>query len=233
MAFRENVALKLEIRDIVIADAVLILAFTLALSGGIFSIGNPNFAGTLLLIMPIAAVGVTLNFVLHELMHRTMARHYGAISGFKTSLPGLFVTIVTGALGFLLGIPGATMIYASRFSVREHGIVSIAGPLTNLAIFAGVIIVAFAFAQVLTGPYISAALSFLLFISLWLAFFNLLPLPPLDGHAIFMWNKPVYIATMGVTLALILYLHFVSIASLVYILIIALIMSQFMRFSRF
>ncbi|MGI0134138.1 MAG: site-2 protease family protein, partial [Candidatus Micrarchaeaceae archaeon] len=192
--------------------------------------GRPDALGGLLLVLPIAAIGVTLNFIIHELMHRQMARHYGAIAGFKMSLGGLFVTIVTGGLGFLLGIPGATMIYASRFSIREHGIVSIAGPLTNLAIFLGVIIVTFAMAPA-SGSYLAAALSFLAFISLWLAFFNLLPIPPLDGHAVFTWSKPIYIATMGITLALILLLHFVSLASLVYVLIKALVMSQFMRFT--
>ena len=230
MAFRENVALHMEIRDIVIANLVLIIAFTLALSGGVFSLGRPDAIGSLVLILPIAAIGVTLNFVVHELMHRTMARHYGAIAGFRTSLSGLFVTLITGALGFLLGIPGATMIYASRFSIKEHGIVSIAGPATNLVIFLGVMVATFLIAPV-TGSYMQAALSFLAFISLWLAFFNLLPIPPLDGHAVFTWNKPVYIAAMGGTLALIVLLHFVSIASLIYVIIIALVMSQFMRFT--
>lgn len=32
----------------------------------------------------------------------------------------------------------------------------------------------------------------------FLAFFNLLPIPPLDGSKILAWNAPVYIAAMAV-----------------------------------
>ncbi|MDE1868464.1 MAG: hypothetical protein KGH60_00650 [Candidatus Micrarchaeota archaeon] len=239
MAFRENVALHLEIRDIIIADLVLIVAFSLAASGGVLFGGRVpgTWLQTFVFVLPIAAVGVTLNFVLHELMHRTMARHYGAIAGFRTSLPGLFVTLITGAFGFLLGIPGATMIYASRFSLKEHGIVSLAGPLTNLAIFLIFIVVSSALG-VMPGYSANGSLSnlefavqFIIFISLWLAFFNMLPIGPLDGHAVFTWNKPVYLATMAAVFLLLIFFTALSVWSLVYVLIIALIMSQFMRFT--
>ena len=119
---RSNENTKREIKDIIIADAVLIIAFSLTLSGGIFGLSRGSPFGFAVLI-PAVALGVSLSFILHELMHKFVAQHYGAIAGFRTSYNGLIVTLLTGAFGFLLGIPGATMIYTNNFTKRENGIV--------------------------------------------------------------------------------------------------------------
>ena len=136
MAFRYNLSASEELKDIIVADIVLVVAFSLALSGGVANIISGGASvGSFLLLLPIAALAVTLSFVLHELMQKFVAQHYGAVAGFRYSASGLVITLLTGAFGFLLGIPGATMIYASRFTKRENGIVSLAGPLTNFAVF--------------------------------------------------------------------------------------------------
>jgi len=138
-----------ELKEIVLADVVLILAFTLTLTGGItLAFRSSSAIDLFMLYLPIVAVGVTLSFVLHELMHKFVAQRYGAVAGFRSSPIGLAITLITGAFGFLLGIPGATMIYKQSFTKRENGIVSLAGPLTNFAVFGGALLFGIALSPV-------------------------------------------------------------------------------------
>ena len=113
MATGHHVTSATEIRDILIcrhsADARL---FTRAsgrckrIPGKLRACASPVRA-----LLPIAALGVTVNFVLHELMHKFFAQRYGAIAEFRMFYTGLIITIFTSLFGFLLGMPGATMIY--------------------------------------------------------------------------------------------------------------------------
>ncbi len=230
MALRQNVVPTSEIKQIVLADAVLIIAFSLTLSGGIFSyFSNPaKFTSTFLLALPIVAVAVTLSFILHELMHKFVAQRYGAIAGFQSSPIGLIITLATGAFGFLLGIPGATMIYVHSFTRKENGIVSLAGPLTNFAVFI-VFFSIWIIAQPAQGTYLYSVVTFTIFISLLLAFFNMLPIYPLDGSKVLAWNVPVYVITMGTLLLLIYEFGVLPLTSIVYLILIALVLSTFYR----
>lgn len=228
MMMRENTTWHIEVRDIIIADIVLIIAMSLTLSGGIFGAGNSKFAGNFLLLLPIAAIGVTLSFVLHELMHKFVAQHYGAIAGFRTSFMGLGITLATGAFGFLLGIPGATMIYAHNFTRRENGIVSLAGPLTNFVVF-GASLVLFYILAPSAGSYIGEALYFIIFISILLAFFNMLPIFPLDGSKVLAWSAPIYLTTMGTIFVLMLIFTPIPLSTIIFMLVIALFFSLFYR----
>ncbi len=224
---RENSHGFAELRDILLADVVLIFAFSFTLLGGVFGIGSVKLSD-LALLLPIVALAVTLSFVLHELMHKFVAQHYGAIAGFRTSYSGLMITLVTGFLGFLIGIPGATMIYASHFTRKENGIVSLAGPLTNFAVFG-----AFLLIEVLVSPaatsYLGQAVSLTLFISILLAFFNMLPIFPLDGSKVLAWNKPVYFGTMGVIFVLMIIFTAIPLVDIAFMLIIALMFSLMYR----
>ena len=226
MEARYNVSHALEIKDILLADAVLTLAFTITLSGGIFGIaGSTSRAAQLIIeLLPISFIGVSLSFVLHELMHKFAAQRFGAFAAFRTSTNGLAITLITSLFGFLLGIPGATVIYTNSFTKRENGIVSLAGPLTNFAVFA-----VFAAALILLHPaaqsYMGFALDFIMFISILLAFFNMLPIFPLDGSKVLAWNPGVYAATMGTIFVLILFTRLIPISSIIFMIIIAAMLS--------
>lgn len=202
---KSNITSVSEIRDIIIADIVLTFGFSLAIAGGVAAF-QTNSATTLALFesfLPIAAVGVTLNFVLHELMHKFLAQRYGAMAEFRTIYMGLVITIFTSLFGFLLGMPGATFIYTNSFTKKQNGLVSLIGPLTNLAIF--VVFLALSFA--LNPPansYLATGINFIIYISVFLAFFNMLPISPLDGSKVLRWNIPIYVATMGTILLLLL-----------------------------
>lgn len=193
---RENSTLKREIKDILTADIVLSVAFTLAILGGVFGF-NSRFPYKFAYYFPIMFIVITLSFVLHEMMHKFVAQHYGAIAGFRTSMNGLIITLGSSLFGFLLGIPGATVIFAHNFTKRENGLVSLAGPLTNFVVFAAFLTLSIVIGNSL-GTYIGTLLGYGMFISILLAFFNMLPIMPLDGSKVLMWDKRIYIATESV-----------------------------------
>jgi Zn-dependent protease len=213
-----------EAKHIILADAVLTIAFSLTIAGGLFGLSEKVF----LYYLPIAFLAVTLNFILHEMMHKFTAQHYGAQAAFVSSPTGLMITLVTGALGFLFGIPGATMIYTNRFTKKENGIVSLAGPLTNLVVFLGAFAV-LVFANPASSSYLFNALQFVIFISLLLGFFNMLPIFPLDGSKVLAWNKAIYLAVILPLLGLMLYFNILSIFDIVIMLAFAAMFSLFYR----
>ena len=229
MAFRHNPQMLEELKHLALADVVLVLAFALTMSGGLMGVlaGGASF-GLFIAYLPISALAVTLSFVLHELMHKFAAQHYGAVAGFRTSVNGLCITLGTAALGFLLGVPGATVIYASRFTKKEEGIVSLAGPLTNFVVFLAFLSMLYALNPA-QESYLYLALVFTMYVSLLLAFFNMLPIYPLDGSKILAWNKPLYLAVLAVIMVLMFFYTSISLLNIVYMLCIALFFSVFYR----
>ncbi|MEM3775321.1 MAG: hypothetical protein QW774_03635 [Candidatus Micrarchaeaceae archaeon] len=238
---RQDISLSREAKDFAIADAVLTIAFTLAFIGGAAYLRTtwPLF----IYFLPIIFIAVTLSFVLHEFMHKIVAQRFGAIAGFRTSITGLGITLLSSLFGFLLGIPGATVIYTSNFTTKEEGIVSFAGPLTNFSIFiifliAGIALYGNVLGSVyvtLTTPlrisYLHNVINMVLFISILLAFFNMLPIYPLDGSKVLRWSKPIYIFTLAiifVLFAMIIGLGAI-LFSLVFMLVFAFILSLFYR----
>ncbi|MEM0154484.1 MAG: site-2 protease family protein [Methanothrix sp.] len=228
MQFRPNITRAQEAKQIIIADLALTLAFSIALAGGIFGkIGN------FIILLPIAFVAVTLSFVLHELMHKFVAQHYGAIAAFQTSRMGLLITLGTSIFGFLFGIPGATVIYTNSFTPKQNGVTSLAGPLTNFAVFAVFFII---FLVAPASSYFSTLAALVMFISILLAFFNMLPIMPLDGSKVLRWNKRVYFSSLGAIIVLMgiaYYSLFKSVAGMVteiiFMLFIAIFFSMFYR----
>jgi Zn-dependent protease len=242
MQLREHLNTSGEIKDIVIADLVLTFAFAFTLIGGIGYLRDSYL--TFIYFIPIAFVAVSLSFVLHEMMHKFVAQKFGAIAAFKMSQSGLIITIITSLLGFLIGIPGATVIYTNNFTKREDGIVSLAGPLTNFCVFLALFAIGYiAFPHFVNniisifGPnypklnYFQNMINFALFISLFLAFFNMLPVYPLDGSKVLRWNPVIFFAVMAVIfLLMLLFLPLESlIGTMVILLIITLFINLFYR----
>jgi Zn-dependent protease len=221
-----------EIKNILIADIVLIVAFSLTITGGLsaFSSNQAMAISTFEYYLPIAAIGVSLSFILHEMMHKFVAQKYGAVAAFKTSWTGLMITLVTGAFGFLLGIPGATYIYTNSFTKEQNGIVSIAGPLTNFAVFAIFLAMSVILHPAATS-YLANIISFTIFISILLAFFNMLPIFPLDGSKVLSWNPAIYIVTMLIIFGLMVEFTSIGLLSIIIIVAIALAFSIFYRFA--
>lgn len=225
MFAREHVKLSREIEDLLIADLVLAIAFDFVFNGGIES--GPGI-GSLAFFFPIALVAVTFSFVLHEYMHKLVAEHYGAVAAFRKSDTGLVITLLTSMFGFLIGLPGATVIYTSYFTKKEDAYVSLAGPLTNFAVFAVFFALSFLVPQ---HSYLYQMFFYTMLISIILAFFNMLPIFPMDGSKVFRWNKVVYFGIMAVIFGLLLLIFPIAwlIADLVVMLVLAFVISMFTR----
>ncbi|MCX6769253.1 MAG: site-2 protease family protein, partial [Candidatus Micrarchaeota archaeon] len=97
---------------------------------------------TFLFYMAAAVITLGSGFVLHELAHKYFAIKYGARARFVAWPIGLALALalviipqIFGWGGIFFIAPGAVYIYANRpISLRENGIISLAGPATNIVL---------------------------------------------------------------------------------------------------
>ncbi|NJE03504.1 site-2 protease family protein [Thermococcus sp. MV11] len=153
--------------------------------------------------LPYAAVAVFAAFVFHELAHRQVARHFGYRAYYRrwdtgillALLIGLATRLLTGTVWIFAAL-GAVQVYAP-YAVDEReaiGKIALAGPLTNVAV--GALTLA-AFHLLSVSPAVMGVLWATASVNLWLAFFNLLPFPPLDGSKVVRWNAGVWAISVG------------------------------------
>jgi Zn-dependent protease len=175
-----------EVIDLLIAWLGVSFAFYLAFS-------RPDFTNVSLeyvlatLTVPLLVVGSS--FVLHELLHKFTAQHFGFWSEFRAIYTTLALSILFAYVTHIVfAAPGATMIYGPGITKRQNGIISAAGPLLNLAL-GGLYLLLIPLGGVLSyiGTYGFA-------INVWLSAFNLLPVGPLDGRKVLDWGLLQYVA---------------------------------------
>jgi Zn-dependent protease len=191
-----------EVRDIIIAWAALALAFTIAYSGGLAG-GSLFSGGDLFTNYLVAFVAVGGGFVLHELMHKFTAERYGYWAEFRMWVMGIVLALVTSTLGFIFAAPGATYISGNNVTPRQNGVISLAGPATN-------VVIAFVFLLVgIVGSGLLVTIGLIGFeVNLFLATFNMIPIMPLDGAKVFRWNKILWAAFFLPLLVTIIYIFF-------------------------
>lgn len=175
-----------EVRDIAIS--VLAIAF-------IFS--YPNFELFFLYL-----VIVVTAFVFHELAHKYMAIRFHCDASYQMWPMGILLGLVSMFLGVKFLAPGAVVIRpyrfgrwgfrTSRLTVPEIGIISLSGPAVNLF---------FALVFAVIPGSIAGGISSL---NAWLAFFNLLPIPPLDGSKVMMWKAWLWFLMIATAFVLVL-----------------------------
>jgi Zn-dependent protease len=192
---------KTEVIHILISVAVLTVAFAIMIIG----VGNLSSLTLLGLIYVFGAsfLAVASGFLLHELMHKRVAQGYGCQAEFRMNPMGLLIGLFTAVFGFLIVLPGAVMI-AGRITKRENGVISAAGPMMNMLIGGSLLALTLSL-EVDTDLWFVVGI--VAFINLWLAFFNLLPVPPLDGSKVFFWNFAIYIGLMAVAVAMLVVFH--------------------------
>lgn len=172
-----------ELRDFAAAWIALSVAFTFFLAGpGIAQRGPAAFVR----VFGLSFLTVGVAFLLHELAHKVVAIHFGKRAEFRADYGMLFIAIAAGLAGFLFAAPGAVY-HAGRSTLRENGLIALAGPVTNLGLA-----VLFAPLSFLFGGFPGAIGSLGVTINLLLAGFNMLPYGPLDGKTVLSWSKPVF-----------------------------------------
>nr|WP_319374228.1 site-2 protease family protein [uncultured Methanobacterium sp.] len=181
-----------EIRDIIISMLVI---------GGVFAYVFRNInQGDFISLIPVTLIAVGFGFVFHELAHKFVAIRYGFYAEYRLWVQGLVLAIVTAAFGFVFILPGAVYIHGQYISKEENGKISIAGPLTQIAL-AAIFFALIPFISFSPILYLICSLGFT--INSFLAFFNLLPIGMLDGAKILKWNPVIWVITIGTTILMI------------------------------
>jgi Zn-dependent protease len=179
---------KQELEDLAISYFVLLLLFS-----------NFNIK-----VVPYVALAVLTAFVFHELAHRQVAKKYGYVAFYKRWDTGIMIALLLGILGkavfgkaIVFAALGAVYIYApyQYWEDKEaEGRISFSGPLTNIVIG----IVAVLILKTMSLPLVATfALYYTAAVNFWLAFFNLLPIPPLDGYKVLRWNTAYWALGVG------------------------------------
>lgn len=130
-------------------------------------------------------------FLAHEMAHKYFAFRYGATGEYRANYFFLLIGFFFGIMGVIFLAPGAVWI-TGYITKEENGKISLAGPGTNILIslllLPAVILISL--------PVVKLALSMIIAINIFLAFFNLLPIPPLDGSKVLSWNLLLYILSI-------------------------------------
>lgn len=191
-----------EIKDMIIAVIALTVLFSLSVTRPIgWSIENLFFFA------PIAFVAVGIGFILHELGHKIVAQRFGFVSEFRRWDYGLILGLLTVPFGFMIFAPGAVYFgsYGRMVTAEENGKISLAGPVVNI-----ILALIFLSLTLSIRPMLSTSNAYTMNILVhtlvlafnvnsYLALFNLLPIPPLDGSKVIQWNIPIYIVALAVS----------------------------------
>jgi len=154
----------------------------------IFSIFQTPF----FLIFLLSSLTVGLGFIGHELMHKLIAKRYGAWAEYRSDDKMLMMSLLISFTGFIFIAPGAVIIRGKKLTKKQNGLISLAGPLTNINLS-------------LIFLYVSNYLPFFSYgyvINAWLALFNLIPFGNFDGRKVFDWNKTVWVIFLLISIFL-------------------------------
>lgn len=204
---------RTELMHIGISVLVLTVAFALAFSDFIYNTDYYFANPVLFLYFLLAAfIAVGTGFLFHELAHKKLAQKYGCWAEFRSDRFGLVIALVTALFGFVFAAPGAVYI-AGRISKAQNGKISLAGPMTNVAValvFLGLfyLLVAFAPGFLLSEPFVAFLLPFVAMVNIFLAGFNMIPLMPLDGAKVAHWNIGIYIGAFALIIGLGVFIWF-------------------------
>jgi Zn-dependent protease len=189
-----------EIWDILIALLALVLAVTWILWDQFAAMGI-DFISTFIILL--FAIGI--GFIAHEMAHKWTAIRYGAAARFVLWPQGILFMFLLAALPFkfIFAAVGAVYIFKPYISRKENGIISIAGPVTNLAlcvVFLAVLLTS-SFLNISLTQIVSAICVFGIRINAFLAFFNLLPIFVLDGAKVMAWDFKAWLGAIIASLA--------------------------------
>ena len=181
---------KRELTELSISIVVMSIAFSFIFADDMMFLFRGEISP-----LAISFIVVGTAFVFHEMGHKFMAQRYGLWAEFRMWKEGLLLALILPIItagNFVFAAPGAVHISGANISRKVDGITSLAGPVINILL--GVIFFACLVMLIIIGieGFLWNLCAYGLIINLWLAAFNLLPFPPLDGHAIMRWNPLVW-----------------------------------------
>ena len=196
-----------EINDLVLATLAFGLALAFMRMGGIFTILSSNESLPFVIvsmliwgILYILALGPA--FIIHELAHKFLARHYGCWAEFRADPRGLKTGIIIAALlGIVFMAPGAVMV-AGNITREQNGKIALVGPISNLILFGIGIVGGALLLGLTTNVFVEQFVMAWLWGNSILAAFNMIPYGPLDGRKVKDWSEPIFWIFMIFTLGL-------------------------------
>ncbi|MFA6064726.1 MAG: site-2 protease family protein [archaeon] len=180
-----------EKKDLIVSWLTLSLAFAVMINPIFFNITS------FIISLPIALVAVGTGFVLHELAHREAAKSFGFHSEFRAWYGGLALAVGLAIVTqgqFLFAAPGATYFIGENVTRKQNGIISAAGPITNLVI--GIILLIIG--SQLEG-FFQTTLVYAAIVNFMFAAFNLLPFFVLDGTKVIAWKPLLWAALIFIS----------------------------------
>ncbi|MBW2996785.1 hypothetical protein KY349_00420 [Candidatus Woesearchaeota archaeon] len=172
-----------------------------------FVFGLKNLLVTLIL--------VALAFLVRELAHRTIATWLGYRSQYKAWLLGLVIGLVIAFVsnGRLPFIAAGTLVITHlpvhrlgkgyyELSVKHLGWIAMAAPIANML-----------FAILLKSLSVATGLEVFekaMMITIWIALFDMVPIPPFNGSRTFFGSRYVYVFVLGALIGCALLLKYLT-----------------------
>jgi Zn-dependent protease len=179
---------KEELYNIVISLFVIALLFAY----------NPIVPSATLGALPRTLFAVSVALLLHIAAQKIMAARLGCVAFYRLWLPGLIVSMLLMVVGINpIILVGAVSLSAYKFgrigfksrqmTMTEIGWIGVAGPLVNI-----ILLILF---NVLASSMIaySSLLSYMAVVNGLIAFFTLLPIKPLDGSKVMLWDPIIWV----------------------------------------
>lgn len=187
---------KTEIRHLAVGTGLVTAAGISSFLGTSGSIG--------ILGLVISSALFSMGFILHELAHKYVAQGYGLWAEFRLNMTGLLLTALSVISPIKFIAPGAVMI--AGLADKEHmGKTAFAGPITNVIITVGLLILLPALGTGVIYQAVVAGAS----INAFLALFNLIPFAVFDGQKVYTWDKRYWAMLFLISLGLTIYTIFV------------------------
>ena len=154
--------------------------------------------------LAVVSLPLAVGFIAHELAHKFVAMRYGYFAIYRIWVPGLLLALLVGLMtngGWVFAAPGAVVILTPYFTSREGALIGLAGPLTNVVVGCGFLPLVLLGGIAGEMGMLGAAINF------FLAFFNMLPLPPFDGSKVFFWDPRAWVVVEAFLFALLLFIQ--------------------------
>ncbi|RRR75463.1 MAG: peptidase M50 [Candidatus Viridilinea halotolerans] len=175
-----------------------------SLAFGIFMVSGQVFSSNFMYLLAIAAFTCGLGFLLHELAHRVVARKFGAEAHFVANNGWLVISIIVAFFPVFIAAPGAVW-HRGYLTARQGGLIALAGPVTNLVLALGFLLLI----EIIPPRTEIFGIQILLLcavghqINAWLGLFNMIPAGPFDGAKVLAWDWRVFAVTVAAALLLV------------------------------